>query len=273
MGDNIVVTVPGNNADEARSLSQTARFYIRPVIQAVPAGPAPTGGPSPAPTPPTGQSVAERIAIERQLRQSTNKRIQYIALELQASRCDEDDVLAGNDDPSLPLITCSTDHKSAYLLAPSTISGDQIQDASSGLDSRSGGYVVDLQFNGPAASTWADYTAANIGTQVAFTLDTQVVSAPYIREAIPGGRTQITGGDPPFTKDSARQLADVLNYGPLPLAFEPSAAESVPPKPGAAKTVSTWLPAARTAGAVGLLLALIGALVILYLPRFRRPRV
>ncbi|WP_197420295.1 hypothetical protein, partial [Mycobacterium sp. NAZ190054] len=35
-------------------------------------------------------------------------------------------------------------------------------------------------------------TAANIGTQTAFVLDSQVVSAPVIQEAIPGGRTQIT---------------------------------------------------------------------------------
>ena len=47
---------------------------------------------------------------------------------------------------------------------------------------------------------------------------------PAIREAIPGGRTQITGQ---FTVDSARELANVLKYGSLPLSFESSEAETV----------------------------------------------
>ena len=56
-----------------------------------------------------------------------------------------------------------------------------------------------MQFKTAAANVWADYTAAHVGKQTAFTLDSQVVSAPRIHEAIPGGRTQISGGDPAFT--------------------------------------------------------------------------
>jgi preprotein translocase subunit SecD len=37
-GDNLVITVPGNDGNEARNLGQTARLYIRPVIHAIPAG-------------------------------------------------------------------------------------------------------------------------------------------------------------------------------------------------------------------------------------------
>jgi len=69
-----------------------------------------------------------------------------------------------------------------------------------------------VQFNDEASRIWADFTAANVGTQTAFVLDSQVVSAPEIQEAIPGGRTQITGR---FTADSARELANVLKYGSL----------------------------------------------------------
>ncbi|WP_157011629.1 protein translocase subunit SecD, partial [Mycobacterium celatum] len=197
------------------------------------------------------KDLAERIAKEKQWRQSDNKAIQFYGLQYEATQCGKDDILAGNDDPKLPLITCGKDHKMAYLLAPSIISGDQIQNASSGLDQRSGGYVVDLQFKSAAANTWADYTAAHVGTQTAFTLDSQVVSAPQIREAIPGGRTQITGGDPPFTADSARQLANVLKYGSLPLSFESSEAETV-----SATLGLTSLRAGLIAGAIGLALVL-----------------
>jgi preprotein translocase subunit SecD len=333
-GDNLVITVPGSNGNEARNLGQTARLYIRPVINALaaeaappprnqrplpaeapqgqphappagqPAAPPPGGQPAeppaapapapaeapgpaaqprpfpqeppPSPTPTSAapapaapapasmqpgppdprKDLAERISKEKQWRQSTNKGVQFLALQYQATRCNQDDILAGNDDPNLPLVTCSTDHKAAYLLAPSIISGDQIQNATSGLDQRSGGYVVDLQFKSGAANTWADFTAAHIGTQTAFTLDSQVVSAPQIREAIPGGRTQITGGDPPFTANTARQLANVLKYGSLPLSFESSEAETV-----SATLGLTSLRAGLIAGAIGLTLVLVYSLL------------
>ena len=136
------------------------------------------------------------------------------------------------------------------------ISGDQIKTASSGFDQQSAAYVVDLEFKDEAAKTWGDFTAANIGTQTAFTLDSKVVSAPQIREAIPGGRTQISGGDPPFTVDSARTLANVLKYGSLPLSFESSEAETV-----SATLGLTSLKAGLIAGAIGLALVLLYSLL------------
>ncbi|GLD36828.1 protein translocase subunit SecD [Mycobacterium kiyosense] len=326
-GDNLVITVPGNDGNEARNLGQTARLYIRPVLSSQPAqkappeeaqpaeqqpapaapppgapapqpgapqsgppapqpgaprgqprpypqDPAPSPSPAPAPAPAPASSpapqppaeapappdprkdLAERIAQEKKWRQSTSQYIQMIALQFQATRCDKDDILAGNDDPNLPLVTCSTDHKTAYLLAPSIISGDQIQDASSGMDQRSLGYVVDLQFKSAAANVWADYTAAHVGTATAFTLDSQVVSAPSIREAIPGGRTQISGGEPPFSAATAKQLANVLKYGSLPLSFESSEAQTV-----SATLGLTSLRAGLIAGAIGLALVLLYSLL------------
>jgi preprotein translocase subunit SecD len=373
-GDNLVITVPGTDGNEARNLGQTARLYIRPVVNALPVdsagaqggprlpaprgprgrvpgapgapgpgapvpgaqpgvvppgapapglAPVPGGGPaldpglpgdlpllpdspgvppqprpypldapssptpappkptqpSPAPAPaaapdPTAQpappvlppiqpgppdprkDLAERIAKEREWRQSTNKGVQFLALQYQATRCFQDDILAGNDDPELPLVTCDTQHKQAYLLAPSIISGDQIENASSGMDQRSGGYNVDVQFKSGAGNTWADFTAAHIGTQTAFTLDSQVVSAPQIREAIPGGRTQINGGDPPFTASSAKELANILKYGSLPLSFESSEAQTV-----SATLGLTSLRAGLIGGAIGLGLVLLYSLL------------
>ncbi|OBH09710.1 protein translocase subunit SecD, partial [Mycobacterium sp. E3247] len=226
--------------------------------------PAPAGNAPPADVPPADQpappdprkELAERIADEKKWRQSTRQGVQFLALQFQATRCDKEDILAGNDDPNLPLVTCSTDHKVAYLLAPSIISGDQIQDATSGMNQRGIGYVVDVQFKPAAANTWADFTAAHIGTQTAFTLDSQVVSAPMIQEAIPGGRTQITGGDPPFTAATAKQLANVLKYGSLPLSFEASEAQTV-----SATLGLTSLRAGLIAGAIGLVLVLLYSLL------------
>ncbi|MGB3353587.1 MAG: protein translocase subunit SecD, partial [Mycobacterium sp.] len=50
-GQNLVITVPGNDSSEARNLGQTARLYIRPVIHSIPAegaeGALPQEGPAP----------------------------------------------------------------------------------------------------------------------------------------------------------------------------------------------------------------------------------
>ncbi len=215
--------------------------------------PAPPGQ-EPTPAPPPGEpTLAQRIADEKELRQSTDQQIQILALQFQATRCGEDDVLAGNDDPNLPLITCSQNGNEVYLLDKSIISGEQIENASSGLDQQSAQYIVDLQFKSDATKIWADFTAANVGTQTAFVLDSKVVSAPEIREPIPGGRTQISGQ---FTESTARELANVLKYGSLPLSFESSEAETV-----SATLGLTSLRAGLIAGAVGLALVLLYSLL------------
>ena len=57
-GDNLVITVPGNDSNEARNLGQTARLYIRPVIHSIAAQqqqqPGEQAGP-PQGAPPAGQ--------------------------------------------------------------------------------------------------------------------------------------------------------------------------------------------------------------------------
>jgi preprotein translocase subunit SecD len=224
-----------------------------------PAGTAPAapGQPTPPPGPPDPRTdLAGRIKFEKELRQSDNQTLLLFAVQYVAGRCDQEDPLAGNDDPNMPLVTCSEDKKSVYILDKSIISGDQIKNASSGFDSQSGAFIVDLEFKDEAATTWGDFTAANIGTQTAFTLDSEVVSAPQIREAIPGGRTQISGGDPPFTAESSKSLANVLKYGSLPLSFESSEAETV-----SATLGLTSLRAGLIAGAIGLAMVLLYSLL------------
>jgi preprotein translocase subunit SecD len=223
-----------------------------PGQQQTPAPP-PSPGQQPAPPPPPGEApLAQRIADEKELRQSTDQQIQILALQFQATRCGEEDVLAGNDDPNLPLVTCGRDGN-VYLLDKSIINGEQIENASSGLDQQQGQYIVDLQFKSDATKIWADFTAANVGTQTAFVLDSEVVSAPEVREPIPGGRTQISGS---FTETTARELANVLKYGSLPLSFESSEAETV-----SATLGLTSLRAGLIAGAVGLGLVLLYSLL------------
>ncbi len=267
-GDTLTVTVPGNNADAIRDLGQAGHLYIRPVIHSLPAALLPPGlhGRAGAPTrPDSPQDLARRIAEEKKLRQGTSVALQLLALQFQATRCDRPDILADNDDPDLPLVTCSADHKAVYVLAPSIISGDQIQDASSSFDHQSRRYVVNLQLTGAATKTWAQYTGAHIGTQTAFTMDSQVISAPQIGQAMRDGKIQIAGGGTDFTADSAGRLANVLKYGSLPMSFTKSESETVAPK-----SVSAHRPMWPVLTTAGLLVALLCLQAYLYRARIRR---
>ena len=55
-------------------------------------------------------------------------------------------------------------------------------------------------------------------------LDGQSISAPSVSEAIPGGQAQISGN---FNQKCATELANVLKYGALPLAFDVSEVSNV----------------------------------------------
>ncbi|HEX3789344.1 MAG TPA: protein translocase subunit SecD [Pseudonocardiaceae bacterium] len=343
-GNNIIITVPGNQGNEAKNLGQTAKLVFRPVLQqaantvtppatstapasgsvppttgsapptsgsasagnppssassAPPSSPPANGlgaanvyqapgsastyqqtGPqayvaaNPTTTPPpstptstapsapatapaagnpnnetTQQQQAAAIAAAKATRQTADTTQQAANFAAYTCQPGSADPLIGNDDPKLPLITCDQAGDTKYLLGPSFLDGTQISDASASLDPNGVGYVVNLTFKSAGASTWANYTAANVNKQAAFVLDTEVVSAPTIQEAISGGNTQISGN---FTQQQATDLANTLKYGSLPLAFDASDAQTISATLGLASL--KW---GLTAGAIGLLLVFI----------------
>ncbi|OPZ28658.1 MAG: bifunctional preprotein translocase subunit SecD/SecF [Lentisphaerae bacterium ADurb.BinA184] len=77
-------------------------------------------------------------------------------------------------------------------------------------------YYVSLTFNDKGAAAFADLTTENVGRRLAIVLDGEVYSAPSIREAILGGRAQITGS---FGPEEARRLAGVIESGNLPVSI------------------------------------------------------
>jgi preprotein translocase subunit SecD len=294
-GNNLIVTVPGEDGEQARTLGQTAKLYFRPVLGETPAGPAaspaetPAPGsnsptPSPAPVqppatsdapapvqpqqlqpPPSDEPVpppspspapvgetpvdsadpeaAEQIRQARARLQSQDPEVQQQALA--TLECAAPNPLRGNDDPNLPLITCDQRSTAKYLLGPAFLSGEQIANASSGFNPDGTGYEVRLRFKPQGEDIWSQYTASNVGKQAAFTLDSEVVSAPRINGPIPPGQqTSIYGS---FSQAEARNLAVALKYGSLPLSFQPSEAETVSATLGLAS-----LRAGLLAGAIGL---------------------
>ncbi len=152
------------------------------------------------------------------------------------------------DDPDEGLVTCD-DSGAKFLLSPTIIEGTQLQDASSGIPPQGVGYVVTLDFDGSATDVFGDVTAGinQTGRQFAIVLDGQVLSAPTVSNgAIRTGQAQISGN---FTQDSARQLANSLRYGALPLSFTLDSVTQEGPE-----LAANALVAGIVAGIVGLLL-------------------
>jgi preprotein translocase subunit SecD len=72
---------------------------------------------------------------------------------------------------------------------------------------------VNIEFNDEGAKIFAALTAKNVGKPLAIFLDNQLIEMPNVREAITGGKAQISGN---FTIDTARQLVERFNAGALP---------------------------------------------------------
>ncbi len=101
-----------------------------------------------------------------------------------------------------------------YLLEKRVIvSGEELIDAQPGFDQRTSEPVVNFRFNSSGARKFAVVTQENIGRPFAIVLDDEVISAPYIRDAITQGSGQISGN---FTVESANNLAILLRAGALP---------------------------------------------------------
>ena len=93
------------------------------------------------------------------------------------------------------------------------ITGDLLTDAQIRIDSQYNQPYVAIEFNSTGAWLFDQVTAANVGKRFAIVLDSNVYSAPVIRERISGGSAQISGS---FTEKDAADLAIVLRAGSLP---------------------------------------------------------
>jgi len=147
----------------------------------------------------------------------------------------EENLVGGSDDPDKPLVTCDRDGVSRYVLGPAEVLGRQVRTATAGIDQQgTGGWFVSLAFNKEGTKKFGEITQRVVSltppqNQVAIVLDGLVVSSPRIIDAILGGQAQITGN---FTQQEASDLANVLKYGSLPLAFDRGEVQQVSPTLG-----------------------------------------
>ncbi len=90
--------------------------------------------------------------------------------------------------------------------------------------------AVSFRFNTIGARKFGEITTQNVGKPFAIVLDQKVISAPVIREPIPGGSGIISGN---FTVETANDLALLLRAGALPAPLEVIEERSVGPSLGA----------------------------------------
>jgi preprotein translocase subunit SecD len=167
-------------------------------------------------------------------------------------KCEDKD--KQKDDPSKPLFSCDRPGQTKYLLGPAILAGTDLSDASAGIPQNGLQWQVNLKFTGDGGSKFLKATTAisqrgQGNNQFAIVLDGVTVSAPTVDSPIPGGQAQITGT---FTEAEARDLANVLKYGSLPVKFDVSSVETVSPQLG-----GDQLSAGIWAGVIGLALVVV----------------
>jgi preprotein translocase subunit SecD len=110
------------------------------------------------------------------------------------------------------------------------IRGDSLTNAQAGVDPQTNEPVVDITFDAQGAARFATLSTQNVGDRFAIILDGEVISAPFFREPILGGRAQIAGS---FTTESANNLAISLRSGALPVPLTVIEERTVGPDLGA----------------------------------------
>ncbi|MEV6014217.1 MULTISPECIES: protein translocase subunit SecD [unclassified Streptomyces] len=243
--------------------SASATTQGRPVSDALKAGSSPSA--SGTPSSPASPSSSASPSASASVDPATAKlQAQYAALD-----CSDRAVraTAGSDArPTEPTVACgqskdSTGQYQKYVLGAAEVSGTDIKKSGAVFDTQTGaGWKVTMEFTSGGSKKFAAITGKLAQNQppqnqFAIVLDGQVVSDPRVTESL-SGTAEISGS---FTQTEAQDLANMLNYGALPLSFKESSVTTVTAALGGEQ-----LHAGLIAGAIGL------ALVVLYLVIYYR---
>ena len=271
----IVVSVPGLGQDRVVELVQrTALLNFRPVWNVL----------SPFPIDPADADAAEGEAAEGDAAESADESASdggaqsaeivqapdyspEFQTEVDALDCIDPLNLAGGtpDNPTEWLGACDQSGAQKYVMEPAFIEGVSVTDANAQLTQQGIGWVVTLEFDSEGAGALAEASTelsalpecgsgATPCNAFAIVLDGVVVSAPRFNEPILGGQAQIEGD---FNAEEARDLANVLKYGALPVTLDVVDITSV-----SATVGGDQLRAGIIAGLIGL--ALVSIYLLLY---------
>lgn len=134
------------------------------------------------------------------------------------------------------------------------LTGRYLKDSQLVFDQQTGKPYVGLDFTDEGGKIFGELTKNNIGKRLAIYLDGAPISIPRVQEEIPSGKAQITGD---FTIEEAKQLAQRLNAGALPVPITLITQQSIGPSLG-----KVSLDKSLKAGIIGLIA--VALFVIIY---------
>ncbi|MER7778780.1 protein translocase subunit SecD [Streptomyces sp. NPDC096191] len=239
----------GASSTPSDSASASATGQGRAASDALKADPSPSAKTSDGASPsPSGSAAGDDAKLQQQ----------YAALDCTKAA---DRAKAGDGSkPGDSMVACGQNSQGQwqkYVLGPASVDGTDIDKSEAVLNTQTGaGWTVTMKFTDKGGKKFADITgklAKNQSpqNQFAIVLDNEVVSDPYVSQALTGGSAEISGN---FDQDEAQGLANMLSYGALPLTFKEDSVTTVTAALGGEQ-----LKAGLIAGAIGL------ALVVLYL--------
>ncbi|MFD6288185.1 protein translocase subunit SecD [Streptomyces sp. NPDC060205] len=245
-------------ATSSSSPSASATSQGRAVTDALKADPTPSGS----------STGSESAAASPSASASTDPATAKLQAEYAKLDCSKKTVRAKAGDgvkAGAPTVACGQNSQGQwqkYILGPAEVEGTDVDKASAVFDTQgAAGWKVTMDFTGKGGKKFASITgklAQNQSpqNQFAIVLDGEVVSDPYVSQALTGGTAEISGS---FDQQEAQDLANMLSYGALPLTFTEASVTTVTAALGGEQ-----LEAGLIAGAIGL------ALVIIYLVVYYR---
>ncbi|MCX4607395.1 protein translocase subunit SecD [Streptomyces sp. RLB3-17] len=251
-------------SSSSASPTSSATSQGRAVTDALKAGSTPSASSSASSSAsPSASSSASPSANASASAAATKLQAQYTALDCtdKAQRAKAGEGAKASD----PTVACgknSSGQWQKYVLGPAEVRGTDIKSASAVFDTQSAaGWKVTMEFTSGGSKKFADITgklAKNQSpqNQFAIVLDGDVVSDPFVQQALTGGSAEISGS---FDQTEAQGLANMLKYGSLPLDFKESSVTTVTAALGGEQ-----LHAGLIAGAIGL------GLVVIYLVVYYR---
>ncbi|WP_193433593.1 protein translocase subunit SecD [Streptomyces fodineus] len=248
------------SSSSTASPKASATSQGRAVSDALKAGSTPSPSPSapgsgkPSATPSASASSGSSAAAKLQAQYAT----------LNCTKPDQRAKVGGATKPGEPTVACGQIRKVwyKYVLGPAAVDGTDVKNAAARFDTQgASGWQVVMNFTSSGSKKFADVTGQLAKNQTpqnefAIVLDGEVVSSPFVQQAITGGQAEISGS---FTQQDAQGLANMLSYGALPLSFQEQSVTTVTAALGGEQ-----LHAGLLAGAIGL------ALVVIYLVVYYR---
>ena len=274
-----VVTIPPHK----KTTKKTQHDALAPALMKASTSPTPTptpsasatGAPSPtssaaaAPTPspsPSGLTAPIPDSFSTDV-----TKVQAVFESYDCSRSNNPTL--GVDPPEDYIVACDPSGATKYLLAPAGVEGSQISSADATVQPTTNQWLVLVNFSGSGKNDWFNLTkkayeadpqqspatCATVNVtkgcnEIAITLDGVVQSAPGSQQdGIGGGQTQITGS---FSEQQAKDLANVLKFGALPLKLQKLTTSTV-----SASLGSDQLRGGLIAGGIGLALVIVYSLL------------